>query len=216
MGIALPDLGLPDFSRRLGEIGFSELESAALERLHLHYRELQRWNPRLNLIGPGTRDEVVERHFGESLAALPLVRADDRLLVDVGSGGGFPGLVVAAARPDLRVVLIESRARKCEFLRTVAQKCALDCVCLNARVGVPLPPGIPEQIDVVTVRAVRLAPQEIEVLTTRIVPGGRLLLWTTEESFPQSAGIDVAARVPLAGAVRRHLVALERTRPAAR
>jgi len=156
----------------------------------------------------------VERHFAESLAALSLLRPRDRVLLDVGSGAGFPGLVLAAARPDLRVVLVESRGKKCGFLQTVAQKCRLDCVCLNARVGVPLPAGIPERIDLVTVRAVRLEPQETEVLTQRIVPSGRLLLWTTGEPSPLPPGFEIVARISLAGAERRQVVALERRAPA--
>ncbi|HUF78495.1 MAG TPA: RsmG family class I SAM-dependent methyltransferase, partial [Thermoanaerobaculia bacterium] len=74
---------------------------ATLAALYAHYQELRRWSPALSLIGPAAAGDVVERHYGESLAGVPLLPAGARVLVDVGSGAGFPGFVLAAACPEL-------------------------------------------------------------------------------------------------------------------
>jgi 16S rRNA (guanine527-N7)-methyltransferase len=63
---------------------------------------------------------VIDRHFLDSLAIVPHVRRDVRRVVDVGSGAGFPGLPIALVRPDLELVLVESRRKRVAFLRAVA------------------------------------------------------------------------------------------------
>ena len=77
---------------------------------------LGRWQKAINLVGKTTLAEVWTRHILDSAQLLPLIPKDAKTLVDLGSGGGFPGLVLAALRPDLAVTLIESDARKCAFL----------------------------------------------------------------------------------------------------
>jgi 16S rRNA (guanine527-N7)-methyltransferase len=149
--------------------------------MYAHYQELRRWNRRMALVGAGLVDRVVERMFGESLAALPLLGRLDESIVDVGSGAGFPGLVIAAARPDARVTLVEPRQKKWAFLRSAADRCALSCVCLNARVAAALPSCIPESIDRVTVRALRLEPEQIRSLASRLTPEGSFLIWASGE-----------------------------------
>ena len=84
----------------------SRLDARAEAALYAHYQELSRWNQRLSLIGPGTAGEIVARHYGEALAALPLVPSSAQWGLDIGSGAGFPGLVLAAARPGLKMTLV--------------------------------------------------------------------------------------------------------------
>ena len=74
-----------------GEAAFfaADVSDGALDRLWLHYQELRRWNPTLSLVGPGTAGEIVERHYGEALAALPLLRPGPQVVIDAGSGAGM-------------------------------------------------------------------------------------------------------------------------------
>jgi 16S rRNA (guanine527-N7)-methyltransferase len=204
----LPDLPYAAFTERLragleragGEV---VLPADALPRLHRHYRELRRWAPRLSLVGPGTTEETVERHFVESLLGLPWVPARGTLL-DVGSGAGFPGLVLAAARPELDVLLVEAKERKWAFLEAVRRAAALSCRCLNATVGGP-DDALPGELDLVTLRALRLPPAVLADLASRLRPGGGILFWSGEEDpvLPDELVIDGVR--PLPGERRRLL-----------
>lgn len=199
MGAALPDLARTEFVRRLGLCAPLALDESVENALWGHYQELRRWNPRLSLVGPGTVGEIVERHYGEALAALPLL-GDARSLLDVGTGGGFPGLVLAAARPDLAVTLIEAQERKWAFLQAAARRAQLSCTCLNARVGAAL--EIPT-VDLVTCRAVRLTPTVVADLAA---VSERMLLWSGAEDQAPPSGWESAREVALAGSSQRRIV----------
>ncbi|HEX2163523.1 MAG TPA: RsmG family class I SAM-dependent methyltransferase [Thermoanaerobaculia bacterium] len=209
----LPSIPPDDLRRHLQALSPEPLSAAALDALLVHYAELRAWSRSLALIGPGTVAEVLERHFGEALAALPLVPpepAGSGELVDVGSGAGFPGLVLAAARPRWRVTLIEARQRKWSFLMAVARKAALSVQCLDARVAVPLPAGLPGEIERVTMRAVRLPEPVAAALLGRLGAAGSALYWTGADHPVPPPGFAVASLLPLAGSERRRIVEVRR------
>jgi 16S rRNA (guanine527-N7)-methyltransferase len=83
-----------------------------------------KWNARINLTAVRTPEEIVRRHFGESLFAGMQVGACETML-DFGSGGGFPGVPIQLLRPELKVTLAESRTRKAAFLREVVRTLGL-------------------------------------------------------------------------------------------
>ncbi len=91
-----------------------DLDPAARDRLVAYILLLARWNRAYNLTGVRDAKEMVSRHLLDSLSALPYVRGE--LCLDVGSGAGLPGLVLAAVRPDVSWVLLDSNAKKCRFL----------------------------------------------------------------------------------------------------
>jgi len=196
------------FAAGIAAVSPEPLAEAALAALYAHYRELMRWNERLGLIGPGTADEVLVRHYGEALAALPLIPRSARRGVDLGSGAGFPGLVLAAARPALEMTLVEARERKWSFLVTAARKASLPCRCLNVRVASPLPAGLPERIDLVTVRALKLETDVLGALARRLTPEGMMLLWAGERDPELPPELVWQASLPLAGAERRRILQL--------
>jgi 16S rRNA (guanine527-N7)-methyltransferase len=140
----------------LERLGIS-LDSSAVERLLLYCGELQKWNRNINLIArETTAAEIVEKHFLDSLALLPLLDrhgGPGASLLDVGSGAGFPGLVLAAARPELRVTLLEPRQKRTAFLRHIARTLGLRNVAVREE---RLEPGqvLPEQFSFITSRAV--------------------------------------------------------------
>jgi len=113
---------------------------------------LRKWQRSINLVGRSTLDDLERRHFDDSLQLLPLLPPETRTLIDLGSGAGFPGLVLAAERPDIVVTLVESDQRKAAFLIEVARAIAPNASVKASRVEAlaPFP------VDVVTARA--LAP----------------------------------------------------------
>jgi 16S rRNA (guanine527-N7)-methyltransferase len=179
-----------------------------LDSLYAYYQELGRWNERLNLIGPGTAGEILARHFGESLAALPLLPAGAKTGLDLGSGAGFPGLVLAAARPELEMTLVEARERKWAFLLSAARRASLSCRCLNVRVRLPLPSGLPESLDVITSRALRLDSDVWGALSRRLGDGGRIILWVGEQDPGLPPDLVTCGDVKLAGSERRRILVL--------
>jgi len=113
------------FPERL-QAGLSRLEIAldsdAIARLHTYFLELKKWSGKVNLIAKGSGDEqIIENHFLDSLTLLPLLQGTAVHLLDVGSGAGFPGLVLKAARPSMRVTLVEPRLKRVSFLRHIAR-----------------------------------------------------------------------------------------------
>lgn len=122
-----------------------------LERLTVYHGLLRKWQPSINLVGPKTLDEAWSRHFFDSAQLWSYLPPDTRTLVDLGSGAGFPGLVLAVMGvPDVH--LIESDARKCAFLREVARTTDTKVTIHNRRIEAVAPFAA----DVVTARA--LAP----------------------------------------------------------
>jgi 16S rRNA (guanine527-N7)-methyltransferase len=210
MAVALPDLAPAAFAAGALARSPEPLPAEALERLHGHYQELRRWSGRLSLIGPGTADEVLDRHFGESLAALPWLPEPGGRLVDIGSGAGFPGLVIAAARPGWEVTLVEAQERKWAFLQSAARRARLSCRCLNARVAALLPPGFPDAYEAVTVRALRLPLPVLTAIAERLTSGGRLLLWAGAEAPVLPEGWQQRGEIRLAGAASRRVLKAER------
>ncbi len=207
----LPALDPETFARRVRRAAPEPLSDETVAVLWAHYGVLAEWGRGLSLIGPGTGTEAVERHYGESLAALPWLDAGARgRLLDVGSGAGFPGFVLAAARPRMEVWLVESRQRKWAFLRAAAARAALPCRCVNARVSSSLPPEIPKELDFVTLRAVKLRRAELETLLACLSPAGSFLWWRGDEAMELPPGWAVARQVALPGSERRRVVEVRR------
>ncbi len=205
MGSPLPFLAEAQFRQRLSRISPAGYPDSPLGVLYGHYAELRRWNSRLSLIGPGTATEILERHYGESLAALPLIQPSDRSLLDIGTGGGFPGLVLAAALPSLRVTLVEPRERKWAFLKTAVRRCGLSSRCLNVRIDLPLPRELPSEIDVLTCRAVSLSVRLLEALFA-VSPQVRFLIWSGARTPELPEVCRVEREVSLAASKHRRIL----------
>lgn len=97
-----------------------DLPHEVLERLLNYLDELLRWNRSVNLTAITDRDEALEKHLCDSLTLLPLLRGDE-LMLDLGSGGGLPGIPLSIACPELRVVSVDAVEKKILFQRHVAR-----------------------------------------------------------------------------------------------
>lgn len=164
----------------LAELGLA-LEPAARAAIDAHVRLLLAWNASINLTSVREPLGIVRRHVVDSLAAVTLLRArgaED--LLDLGSGGGYPGLPLAAALAAIPVMLVESVAKKAAFLRAVAA--ATD---LAGRVTVgavraealAADPGMRERRSAVVARAVGRLDELVELGFPLLEPGGILIAW---------------------------------------
>ena len=98
-----------------------ELAPATLGHLQIYLEELKLWNAKTNLTGLKTDRDIVIKHFLDSLMVLPFLDGADSL-VDLGSGAGFPGLVLKLARPHLALTLVEAREKKAAFLEYLVSR----------------------------------------------------------------------------------------------
>ncbi len=128
-----------------------------LARLKAYVALLEDWNVRHNLVSRQSTDDVWHRHVYNSAQLEPFIPPDAASLVDLGSGAGFPGLVLAillADRPRFRTVLYEATRKKCDFLEQAAARVGVPAEVRNRRIE----EAAPEAFDIVTARA--LAPLE--------------------------------------------------------
>ncbi|MGO8780861.1 MAG: 16S rRNA (guanine(527)-N(7))-methyltransferase RsmG [Rhodomicrobium sp.] len=129
-----------------------------VEKLELYGRLLIQWQKAVNLVAPATIPELWQRHFADS-AQLLLLAPRAKIWVDLGSGGGFPALVIAimlANQQECCVHLVESNARKCAFLSEAARQTGAPARVHNARIADVAASGAVPAAGVVTARA--LAP----------------------------------------------------------
>ncbi len=143
-----------DFQQLLRSRGL-EFSDDQLEQMVGYLQLLLKWNQSFNLISRGDEGRIVSRHIVESIGLLVVADAAlGSLVVDVGSGGGFPAIPIKILRPDLKMTLVESNGKKASFLKNVGAKLSLrDCSVLDKRIENLTRKDIPEQ-DLVIARAV--------------------------------------------------------------
>jgi 16S rRNA (guanine527-N7)-methyltransferase len=174
-------------------------------KLRQYLQILLKWNARTNLTAIRDPEEIVRRHFGESLFAAQHL-GECATLLDFGSGAGFPGLPIQLYHPELHVALAESQNKKAAFLREVVRTLGLTTEVWSGRVeAMPAP----RRFDVVTLRAV-------DDMETALQAAGQranrriVLLTTVEHRHGVPAGFAFAAAIPSPDAVSRQLVLLDR------
>jgi 16S rRNA (guanine527-N7)-methyltransferase len=141
-----PEFGPEQFARATG------VSRETLARLKAFVGLLTDWNSRHNLVSQTSLDDVWRRHVWDSAQLYPLIPGLARNLVDLGSGAGFPGLVLAILlreRPGFRPVLYEATRKKCEFLKAAADRTGTEVEVRCTRIE----EASPEIFDVVTARA---------------------------------------------------------------
>jgi 16S rRNA (guanine527-N7)-methyltransferase len=152
-------------------------------RLNRYEELLLQWQKAVNLVAPGTLGDIWHRHFADSAQVARLVPAEAQSLMDMGAGGGFPGLVLAiilSEHRSIRVTLVESDIRKGAFLREVARQTGTAVDILSARIEKPETQGKVSQVDVITARA--------------LAPLGRLLSLSAPYFAPNSVGLFLKGR----------------------
>jgi 16S rRNA (guanine527-N7)-methyltransferase len=150
----MPDteFGPEDFAAATG------VSRETLARLKLYLSILEDWNSRQNLVSDASLPEAWRRHFWDSAQLLPLIPPAAASLVDLGSGAGFPGLVLAELlrdRPGFRTVLYEATGKKARFLQEVAARLGLKIEIRNDRIEA----ARPEPFDIITARALAPLPK---------------------------------------------------------
>jgi len=163
------------------------VEGALAERLTVYLELLERWSRTHNLVRFADRRELVTRHVLESLAGLERLGERGGLLVDVGSGAGFPGVPLLVGAPAWRGVLIEPRTKRWAFLRTVIRELDLAAEAWDRRYeDTDLGPG---SIGALVSRAVGRHDALLAWGRSRLAPKGEVLLWLGPEDAKRLQGL---------------------------
>lgn len=191
------------------------LSAEQYEQISRHLELLLLWNQRINLSGIRSREEIITRHFGESLfAARELLDPQSEIkIVDVGSGAGFPGIAIKIYAPRTSLTMIESQNKKATFLREAIRTLGMT----QAEVFDSRAEKFEQTADLVTMRAVEKFEHILPVAGGLVRPGGRIGLlvgqaqeqsayrllpdfqWKPSIPMPQSTG-----RILLVGVNPRH------------
>ena len=146
-----------------------DVSRETIQRLDILCTVLAKWQKAINLVSNNTLTEVWTRHLLDSAQLLPLLPPDARSLADLGTGAGFPGLVLSAFRPDLAVTLVESDVRKGAYLGEAARQM-----------------GLASSIKISLGRIETVAPVLADVITARaLAPLTQLLGWAARHRAPE-------------------------------
>jgi 16S rRNA (guanine527-N7)-methyltransferase len=160
-----------------------ELSEATIEALAHHARAVLRENQQLHLTAITDPEEFLERHLGESFEGAAMIEPDAKgVYIDIGSGNGYPGLALAAARPGLQLVLAEASVRKAEFLRAVVRNAPFSgASVLEVQVQRSSDLEDIESVQLITSRAMGGWAKILPRLRDRLAPGGDMLVWAGPE-----------------------------------
>ena len=179
------DQGVTLAENRAAALALTPVSRETLDRLDRFVAALLTWQRRINLIAPASVRELWTRHVADSLQLLALAPTA-RVWIDLGSGGGFPGLAIACAlaeTPGSQVYLVESNGKKAAFLREAVRQTGAAAIVHQGRIEQVLP-TIDERVDVITARA--LAP-----LADLLALSEPLLKRGAQALFPKGQDVEV-------------------------
>jgi 16S rRNA (guanine527-N7)-methyltransferase len=175
------------------------LDARAVEQFEVYLELLMKWNARMNLTAARKPEEIVRRHFVESIFAAQQVPKHVKTLLDFGSGAGFPGIPIAICRPKIGVTLAESQGKKAAFLREAVRTLGLKAEVWAGRVEEMATERV---FDAVTLRAVDKMGAACKAGTNRLAAGGWMAVFTTakmEASVEKLKGIRWEGVVAIPG-----------------
>lgn len=146
-----------------------EASADAMSRLMAFADELQKWNKVHNLTRVAPGESTISHHLLDSLAVAPFVEGRD--IIDVGSGGGFPGMPLAIVMPDRDFTLLDSAGKKTRFLEHVRITLGLQ----NVRVVQARAESFEGSFDVITCRALASLAEIARMTAHLLAPGGKVL-----------------------------------------
>ena len=152
------------------------IDSSKEERLLFFLDELLRWNQSINLTAITNRDEALVKHLVDSLTLLPYLRGDE-ILLDMGSGGGLPGLPLKMVMPGLNLTSVDAVAKKISFQKHVIRTFALTgAIARHGRLeDLGQEPALAGHFNLVVARAFASLPDCLRLARPFLLPGGRLI-----------------------------------------
>lgn len=172
---ASPHISDQQISQATSPFGIS-LSGDQIAMVREYVRLLLKWNQSISLTTVTDVEEILSRHFAESMFAAQVRPVENCRLADVGTGPGFPGLPLKIFVPSIQLILVESNKKKCAFLSEVVRSLGLkDVEVLAERFEQIRPEMLP--VDLVAARALGEWKELLEWSARSLLPGGNLMLW---------------------------------------
>lgn len=152
------------------------LNEKQLEQLNKYYKILVEENKKINLTGITAKKEVYLKHFYDSLAAAPLIEDKNTKLCDIGSGAGFPGVVLKIAYPQLDVTLVDSLEKRTKFLNYLIKELNLENIKVETARIEEYSKKHKEEFDIITSRAVASIPVILELASQLVKIKGYFII----------------------------------------
>lgn len=175
-------------------------DELTLRRFRIYYENLERFNRVMNLTAITGEEDAARLHFLDCAALLDAAELRDEALIDVGTGAGFPGLVLKILRPELRLTLLDSLDKRLAFLRDTCEKLGFEDVKLVHARAEEIPEGLRESFDFASARAVARLNVLCELCLPYIKPGGAFLAMKGPEAEAELKEAYVALKT-LGGSV---------------
>ena len=170
--------------------GQIDVSRETMDRLAAYVALVEKWQQRVNLVSASTLPDIWMRHIWDSAQLAPLVPASTGRILDVGSGAGFPGLVLAALC-DAELHLVESDQKKAVFLQTVIRETGIPAIVHNRRIESLPPIGA----GIVTARALASLDRLLELLEAQLLPGTRCLFLKGAQVEAELAALDIRSDI---------------------
>lgn len=153
-------------------------EADLLNSFIIYLSELKRWNKAYNLTGIKNDEDIIIKHFLDSLLYLNAMPYGEIKVADIGSGAGFPGIPIKIIRPEIEIYLIESSMKKSIFLRHIINKLKLKKInVIEKRIEeVKVNHELPESVDVAVTRALFGIKEFVKKVSHIVKQGGMLIL----------------------------------------
>ena len=169
----------------LKKAGQDPLDDETADKFAVYLSLFVRWNQRINLSSVREEDEILSRHFIESIVVARSLPRQITTLLDFGSGGGLPGIPIALCRPPasrspIAVTLAESQGKKAAFLQE-----AIRVLGINAKVHADRAETLQTSFDCVILRAVEKMPEAVAAAVSLVAPQGWLALMTTDSHLAE-------------------------------
>lgn len=181
-----------------------DIRSDLAEKLDRYAELLVEWNQKMNLTAITDPTDMVVKHFLDSLLAAGSLPEGEASLIDVGTGAGFPGVVLALYRRDIRLTLLDSLNKRLVFLKELCDQLQLPVTLIHARAEEGgKKPELREQFDVATARAVASLPVLCEYCLPFVRPGGRFIALKGPDSEAEQGAakraMDLLGGIPSKG-----------------
>lgn len=179
-------------------------DEEALERFDIYAKNLAQWNEKINLTSITDPDGIVVKHFADSLSIFKYVEIPDGAsVIDVGTGAGFPGLAMLIVRPDIKMTLLDSTAKKLKVIEDILEKLGLEAQILHARAEqAGQDKAFREKFDFATARAVANLRELSEYCLPFVKVGGAFISMKSAKTEEEIDGARMAIGL-LAGKIEK-------------